>query len=125
MLSAAELSDMRDTEESLMPDTAIIIKRRTLSADGFGGFNETWGTAGTVACHLWPANRALSEHVGGGQLISQGDWYIKVPFDTDVKAQDRIYISSRTFEVVWVPNNQSWSTALRVGANSFNEEQRV
>jgi len=124
VLTTAELAAMRDVEESVMSSTAII-RRVTRTPDGVGGYNEAWAAVGTVACDLWAANRAMNENVAGGQIISRGDWYITIPFDSDVKAQDRIHVDGRTFEVVWVPNNQSWSTALRVGANSFNEETRI
>lgn len=125
MLSAAELTAMRVVEESAQSSTAII-KRRGLTPDGMGGNNEAWSAVGTVTCDVWQINkRGDREAVTGAQAASKGDWYITVPSDTTIYATDRIDVDSRTFEVTWVPNTQSWSTALRVEATTFNEERRV
>lgn len=125
MLSAAELSAMRDIEESAMSGTAII-ERYALTPDGMGGFTEAWAAVGTVVCDLWPINkRGDREGVTvGGQPISKADWYVTVPFDTTITAKDRVVIDSRTFEVLFVPNSESWMTAKRVEAISHNEERR-
>lgn len=124
MLSAAELASMRAVEATAMSSTAIIY-RYTPSADGLGGFTQAWAAVGTVVCDLWPANRGMQETPGGAQLLSRGEWYITVPYDTVVTAKDRIKIGSRSFEVTFVPNNRSWDTGLRVEANSHNEELRT
>lgn len=125
MLSAAELSAMRDIEEQVMPSTGVI-ERYGLTSDGMGGFTEAWTAVGTVSCDLWPVNsRGERERVtAGAQPISRADWYITVPFDTDITAKDRMVIESRSFEIVFVPNDRSWSTALRCEAIAHNEELR-
>lgn len=126
MLSAAELTAMRDIEDDAMPSTAII-ERYGLTTDGMGGYTEAWAAVGTVVCDLWPINkRGDREGVGiGGQPIQRADWFITMPYDTDITAKDRVTVDSRTFEVLFVPNNESWMTAKRVEAVSYNEEQRV
>lgn len=126
MLTASELSTMRTIEESVMTSTAII-RRNTPLRDVMGGFTDSWSAIGTVNCDLWPVgNRGDRENTtSGGQLISHADWFITVPYNTDVIAQDRIDIDGKTFEIVFVPNNISWNTALRIEAKTFNEEYRV
>jgi head-tail adaptor len=126
VLSASELSDMRDIEELAMSSTAII-QRYTLTSDGMGGYSEAWANVGTVTCDLWPINqRGDREGVSnGGQPISKANWYVTVPFDTTITAKDRVSIDSRTFEVIFVPNSESWLTAKRVEARSLNEEIRL
>lgn len=121
MLTAAELSAMRDVEESVLSSTAVI-ERFTTS--GWPP-SETWAAVGTIACDLWPISRSNREMVTGGQPIQRGDWYITIPYDTDITAKDRITIAGKTFEVVFVPNDRSWDTALRVEAISYNEAYRT
>lgn len=125
MLSAAELSAMREIEELVMPSTGVI-ERYALTPDGMGGYAETWSAVGTVSCDLWPVNqREERERTrAGAQVISKADWFITVPFDTDITAEDRMVIDSRSFEIVFVPNDRSWSTALRCEAIAYNEERR-
>lgn len=125
MLTAAELTAMRTVEESVMSGTAII-SRYALTADGMGGYSEAWTNVGTVSCDLWPINRRGDrERVVGAQMTQDANWFITVPYDTMVTAKDRIIIDSRTFEVVFVPNDISWKTALRVEAKAHNEELRI
>ena len=126
MLSAAELSDMRDIEELAMSSTAII-QRYALTSDGMGGYSEAWANVGTVSCDLWPINqRGDREGVANaGQAISKADWFITVPYDTTITAKDRVSVNSKTFEVIFVPNLESWMTANRVEARSLNEETRI
>jgi len=125
MLTAAELSAMREVEESVMSSTGII-KRRTLASDGMGGYTETWAAVGTVDCDVWQINqRGNREPVTGGQVVSKSDWFITVPYNTDLTARDRVEVDGRTFEITFVPNDSSWLTALRAEAVTYNEEQRL
>lgn len=126
MISAAELSAMRVIENSAMSSTAVI-HRNTPTADGMGGYSEAWAAVGTVSCDLWPINqRGDREGVTvGAQPISKANWFITVPFDTTITAKDRVVIDSRTFEVTFVPNSESWMSAKRVEAISYNEELRI
>lgn len=109
-----------------MSSTAVI-ERYTLTPDGMGSRTEAWAAVGTVSCDLWPVNqRGDRESVrNAAQTMSKADWYITVPFDTTITAKDRIVISGRSFEVTFVPNKQSWSTALRCEARTHNEERRT
>lgn len=108
-----------------MSSTAVI-ERYTLTPDDMGGYTEAWAAVGTVICDLWPINkRGDRESVStGGQPISKADWFITVPFDTAITAKDRVVIDNRTFEVLFVPNFESWMTAKRVEAVTHNEERR-
>lgn len=126
MLSAAELSAMREIEESAFSSTGVI-KRRTLTADGTGGYTEAWAAVGTVDCDVWQINQRGERErtTEGAQPISKADWFITVPYNTDLQAKDRVDVDNRTFEVTFVPNDSSWLTALRAEAVTYNEEQRI
>jgi head-tail adaptor len=124
MLTAAEISAMREVEESALSSTCII-SRYTLSGDGMGGSSESWVAVGTVNCDIWQIFRtSIRERNIGGQPTQVGDWYITIPYNTSITAKDRCVIGGRTYEVTFVPTNSSWLTALRVEARSLNEELR-
>lgn len=106
-----------------MSSTAVI-RRPTNTPDSTGSFTETLAAIGTVTCDVWAVSQTLNEAIGGAQILSRGEWYITVPYGTDVKATDVINVGSKSYEVTFVPNGASWQTALRVEANSYNEEQR-
>jgi SPP1 family predicted phage head-tail adaptor len=125
VLTAAEITAMRIVEESVLSSTATI-QRHALTRDGMGGYSEAWTTVGTVVCDFWHiSQRGDRERVTGNQLTQVADWFVTVPYDTDITAKDRMVIEGRTFEVVFVPNDISWKTALRVEVKSLNEELRV
>jgi len=114
MLSAAELADMRTVQAQAMAGTCVIT-RRTLVADGMGGYTETWAAAGTVAGRVWPATESGAESLIADRITESDAWVITLPYATDVTAKDRISYEGRTFEVV-APIAHTWETARRVVA---------
>lgn len=114
MLTAAELADMRSVQAEAMAGTAVI-SRKTLTADGMGGFTETWSAAGTVSCRVWPARESGAESLIADRITEADAWVITVPYATDVTAKDRIVADGRTFEVVSAIAH-TWETARRVVA---------
>jgi head-tail adaptor len=125
MITAAELTAMQATQNLAMPGTAVI-QRATLSANGMGGFTETWAAIGTAIARLYPVpSRAISEMVSGEQVISFTRWAVTMPVGTSILAKDRLLISGRTFEVGEVNNSESWQTAVRCEVTAYNEELRT
>lgn len=123
LLSAGDLARMRAQQENYLPQTAVI-ERYSTSADGMGGFTESWTAVGTVSCRLRPMEVEQREMVAGEQMISESRWIVTVPHGTDVTAKDRLQISSRTFQVTFVNNDEGYQTAVRCECTAFNEEQR-
>lgn len=118
LLSAAELASMRATLNRTLPDTATI-QRNTLQSDGSGGTEvASTATTGPFACRVAiPAvtgTRSGREEVIAGRLDAVGIWTITLPAGTDVKAQDRIIVGSRTFEVTVPLRPRSWQLSCRV-----------
>lgn len=112
MLTAAELAEMRSTQEEAMPGTCVI-SRKTLASDGMGGFTETWAAAGTVTGRVWPATESGAERLIADRITEADAWVITLPHGTDVVAKDRIVEGSRTFDVI-APLPHDWITAKRV-----------
>ncbi len=127
MLTAEELTSMREIETSTMSSTAVI-RRNSPTSDGMGGYSDSWSIAGTTVCDVWAINTNRSNRentTAGGQIITHAQWFITVPYNTDVTAKDRLEIDSRTFELTFVPASHSWNTALRCEAITHNNESRL
>jgi SPP1 family predicted phage head-tail adaptor len=114
MLSAAELADMRTVQAQAMTGTCVI-SRKTLIADGMGGYTETWAAAGTVSGRVWPASESGAESLIADRITESDAWVITVPYATDITAKDRVVADGRTFEVVSAIAH-TWETARRVVA---------
>lgn len=114
MLTAAEVAEMRTIQAMALPGTAVI-SRRTLAADGMGGFTESWAAVGTVTCRVGPASESGAERMIADRITETDAWVLTLPAETSVLAKDRIVAEGRTFEVVNAIAH-SWETARRVVA---------
>lgn len=97
MLSAAELAQLRDDFEALMPDTCVIW-RDTITAGPFSaGGSATASAAGTTICRVRPGFYPPFEGAASGQPQAPTNWIVTVPHDTDVRSDDRIVYQGRVF----------------------------
>jgi len=115
VLSAAEITSMRATQEEALPDTCVI-SRATLTADGAGGQTETWATVATVACRVAAMGGRGAERLIADRLSAVTPYVVTLPAETDVEPEDRIVIGTRTLEVAAVLAIEGWETARRVAA---------
>ena len=98
------------------------IYRVALIADGIGGFTETWNLLYTTICDLWETKTSEEENSNSAnQELAINEWFITVPFNTDILEKDVIVVGSKSFDIVSVPLQQSLSTALRCRAISRNQ----
>ena len=112
MLTAAVLAEVRSVQVLAQAGTCVIT-RGALTADGMGGYTQTWSAVGTVTGRVWPARESGAERLIADRITEADAWVITVPQGTNVVAKDRISESSRTFEVV-APLPHTWETARRV-----------
>jgi len=88
--------------------------RLTRTADGRGGYTDTWAAIATnVPCRVSPSNRlqALAEQAGRpGQVGAWAPWHVKLPASQDVTVRDRIVAAGHpvTLEVSAVDGPRSW-----------------
>lgn len=113
MISAADLAAMVAAQTTALPSTCTI-SRKSLVADTMGGYTETWATlTASVACRLSPLSAPteaiMAERYGGRQT-----WQLTLPAGQDVTHDDRVVISSTTYEVVGLNSAGAWETARRV-----------
>lgn len=113
MISATDLAAMVAAQAAALPSTCSVV-RRVLTADGMGGYTETWATlTASVACrlasHSAPTEAIMAERYGGRQT-----WMLTLPAATDVTHEDRVTLSGVTYEVVGLSSGGAWETARRV-----------
>lgn len=111
MLTTAELTAMRSTQQTTMTQTCTI-KRDTITRNEYGGTVETPATVATVACRCAPST--AKERVRVGMTIEGAAWTITLPASTDVRVGDRLEIDGRALEVKHVIGGHTFETARQV-----------
>lgn len=124
LLSNADLVYMRDTENQAMSSTAVIFSP-SFSSGVLGNQIESWIATGTVSCDIWPLTRNKDERSSGNQELSEGEYYISVPYNTVVSVKDLIEIDNISYEITFVPKAMSWLTSLRLEARNYNNQTKV
>lgn len=125
-LSNSEINSIISVENSWLTSTAIIYRAGTATPDGIGGFSDNYSSIGTVDCDLWERfTRADETTQSANQQLSISEWFITVPYDTDIKSSDYVVIEGKSFDIVSVPNKQSINTALRCRVISRNEMNQI
>lgn len=121
-LSAAELNSIISVENDWLTGTAIIYRKGTATPDGIGGYSDSYAAVGTVSCDLWEnSGRDYENAVSANQDLSLKEWFITVPYNTDILESDIVTIDSKAFDIMSVPLKQSLNTALRCRALSRNQ----
>jgi len=111
LLQNNDLSYIRNESIKAMPDT-VSIQRQTSVADGQGGFTTSWSNAyQNVAARVIPSGG--SESIDAGRQDLQADAMLTVAYDQSVEQTERVVHSSGTYEVRFVEDGKSWSTAKR------------
>lgn len=101
MIGSSDLSALRGYAEMLLPDEAIVMERM-LVPDGAGGYEENWVAYDPVPCRLAAGGWRAAEEARAFQETTSSLWYITLPHDAPVEAQDRVTIGLRDFRVLLV-----------------------
>lgn len=112
MLDAAEIAGMRDTIETALPGTAVLLTA-TKTGDGMGGYTWAYAASGTVAARLSP-NGAGDEPVVGDRVARVAPYVLTVPAETTVDEDDRVTYDGVTYEIVDVRDRTPWELSRRV-----------
>jgi SPP1 family predicted phage head-tail adaptor len=113
MLTANEISSMRTTASQALPGTAVI-QRDTFVSDEGGGGSQTWAASGTVACRVAPIRG--DEREVAERISAEADYIITLPAETTIAEDDRVVISSETYEVQAIRDRDQWEITRRVEA---------
>lgn len=115
MLTAAELAALRAVQAEALPDECSVM-RATETETADGGVSHSRAAVATVACRLGALGRSGEERVIAERLSAVTGYVVTLPAETDVRAEDRLTIGARTFEVAAVLATGAWETARRVAA---------
>jgi hypothetical protein len=121
VISAADLSSMRDTLDGSLPDSADV-HRRTSSSNGALGSTDTWAPVGTYAVRVSPLGRSdrLAELEVAARLAAVTSWILTFPDHADVTERDRVFVGARDFELASILGPRSWELGRRVMAQEVN-----
>lgn len=113
MVSAQELASIQADAVAATCDQPCVIQRATIASDGAGQETETYNTiATTVAGVAEPTAGQLANYdaeIGDLEAVQ-----VKLPVNTDVKAQDHLIIGGQTLEVHIPLTPRSYPSLLTV-----------
>ena len=113
MLTSADIAGMRTVIQTTLQGTAYIM-RATEVSDDMGGVTQTFGTAGTVSCHLSPrAVVEAGEDDTASRIVTEGLKTLTCPSTADLRTTDRVRVSGTDYEVLSVSTPRTWALSLR------------
>lgn len=110
MLSSTELTAMRATAATALPDTATI-NRATLASDGMGGDTETWATVDTSSCRLDPPGNARLDQ-WQEKIMNRAVFILNLEEGTDIQSGDQATVNTKVYEVLGLMTG-SWEITRR------------
>lgn len=118
MLTTAELTSMRATIETALPDTCTI-RRNTPTSDGGGGTTDGWADLATgVLCGIAPVGGGEAptgvNATSGSRINDESTHIVTLPDGQDVTEQDQIVIVGQTYRVTLVRKRAAWELSRRV-----------
>lgn len=115
MLTDKDLAQMRETANAALPDFAEI-QRRTLTPDGYGNATETWEVIPAVPCRITPDKNKKAEVEQAGVVTTIADFLVTLPYETVIRATDRLQINGTQYEVIGENPVTSWLVTKQVKA---------
>ncbi len=112
LLTADELDDMKDTQDSNLPET-VYIQTLTETATATSGRSQAWNTTTTTTGRIAPLGNSGEERELASRLGSVQGYVVTLPADTVVTNQNRLQISGRQFDIKATLKRSS-QTALRL-----------
>ncbi len=113
MLTTAEITAMRATSDTALPDLATI-QRATTVSDGGGGTTTSWADQATVACRVAPAGGGETGTTGG-RVVDESSHVITLPAGTDVVEADRLLVNAtQAYNVTLVKQREAWELSRRI-----------
>ena len=111
-LNRSDFRFIRATAEAAMIDTCSV-QRFSQEQDGQGGMDNTaWGfVALDIPCLIATLRDSAPVELGQREHAA-GTRFLTVPFDQDIRSNDRILFEGESFEVLEVRTN-SYDSALR------------
>lgn len=96
------------------------LTRRTRTADGQGGYTQTWATVATVAGRMRPASAAERTLAMQRRADISHVWYVAA--DEEVQRGDRITGQGRTYDVIAIREPSHAAHHLEVECFEWQQE---
>lgn len=114
MFSAAELADLRATQEEWMPDTCTVVIPGDEVDDDAGGTTAGAETETEVACRVGSPN--ANDQKVADRLSIVFDAAITLPYGTAIDERGRIEVerTGLSYQIVYTNEEQTDATAVRV-----------
>jgi SPP1 family predicted phage head-tail adaptor len=112
LLTSDELDDMKDTQDSNLPET-VYIQTLTETATATSGRSQAWNTTTTTTGRIATLGNSGEEREIASRLGSVQGYVVTLPADTAVTNQNRLQINGRQFEIKATLKRSS-QTALRL-----------
>jgi hypothetical protein len=114
-LSTSDLAWMRTEVLNALPDTAVI-KVKTRTSDGAGGWTETTAATanGTVSCRLDPmrSSQGMIDEAALKEVTVMA-YQLTVPYDAPLVEDAQIEVDGKTYEVLKLDDVHSWNVTRR------------
>ena len=124
MLTSEDLEWMYETENNAMASTAKIY-RLSQGMSILGPQDDSYTLSSTVACDLWAIN-VNAQMLDSNETIEVTQYYLSVPYDTDVRLSDVIVVdNAESYSVLTVPDNETWLTNLRLRVKNYNKKLQI
>jgi len=112
LLTSDELDDMKDTQDSNLPET-VYIQTLTETATTTSGRSQAWNTTTTTTGRIATLGNSGEEREIASRLGSVQGYVVTLPADTAVTNQNRLQINGRQFDIKATLKRSS-QTALRL-----------
>jgi len=106
-------------------DNVCDFKCPVLTADGKGGFTETWTVSYTnVPCRFETTSRKLEILAYGGKSDIYPDYLLYLEYRSGIKEGDHVFFGSKEFEIKLVEDWSEQGKYMRLSLVDYNRATR-
>lgn len=119
-LNQADLDYMRAQQIEMIAEIGGIgsIKRPVRTADGYGGYTETFNTQANIPMRLWissgPNGTSQEARFWSEQELNETDAFVTLAWNADIKITDHITFENRDWRVIGLQYKDAHWTAIRL-----------
>lgn len=118
MLSAEELSWMRDCVEDTLPDTLSVYTKTSTRTNGV--VIDSWADSGTTyACRLDSKQYQRTENSGAVKFYHR--YILTVPYDASIVITDHVVHNNIEYSIVSIDLDKSWPACRRLNVERWHD----
>ena len=113
LLDTTDLADLRLDLEDTLPTTCTIAYV-TRTADGMGGWTQSWTNRGTaITCRLSPAGSGYAG-ISAERLQEGQAWVLSLHHDQAIEVDDKVTVGGNEYRVLQINADESEIVGRRV-----------